>query len=103
MLDTGDKVGKFMKGKIKYSNEPLGKLRVVEDFLPPPESLVLKEENVKVTMSLSKASVEFFKKEAKKNHTSYQAMIRNLLDVYASQYSAPLTTRSSRRSKTRAA
>lgn len=103
MLNTGDEVKKFMKGKIKYSNEPLGKLRVVEDFLPPPESLALKEENVKVTMSLSKASVEFFKKEAKKNHTSYQAMIRNLLDAYASQYSAPLTTRSRRRSKTRAA
>lgn len=92
-----------MKGKIKYSNEPLGKLRVVEGFLPPPESLVLKEENVKVTMSLSKASVEFFKREAKKNHTSYQAMIRSFLDVYTYQYSAPLTTRSSRRSKTRPA
>lgn len=92
-----------MKGKIKYSNEPSGKSRVVESFLPPPERLVLNEENVKVMMSLSKASVEFFKKEAKKNHSSYQAMIKSLLDVYASQYSEPLATRSSRRSKTRAA
>ena len=92
-----------MTTKVKYSNERLGKLRVVEDFLSPPESLVFKEENVKVTMSLSKASLDFFKSEAKKNHTSYQAMIRKLLDVYASQFSAPLTTRSSRRSKTRAA
>jgi len=43
-----------MKKKIKYSDEPLGKLRVIDDFLPPPEELVFKEENVKVTMTLSK-------------------------------------------------
>lgn len=78
-----------MQRKIKYSDEPLGPLRVVEDFLPPPEDLVLKEENVKVTMTLSKFSVEFFKKEAQKHHTSYQAMIRRLLDLYAAQYQEP--------------
>ena len=33
-------------------------------------------------MSLSKSSVDFFKKEARKHHTSYQAMIRRLLDLY---------------------
>jgi len=47
---------------------------------------VLKEENVKVTISLNKSSVEYFKKEAQKHHTSYQRMIRRLLDWYASQY-----------------
>lgn len=78
-----------MKSKIKYSHERLGKLRVVEDFLPPPENLVFKKQNVKVTMSLSKASVDFFKQEAKRNRTSYQAMIRQLLDVYSSQFSRP--------------
>ena len=75
-----------MKRKIKYTDEPLGKLRVVDDFLPPPEELVFKEENIKVTMSLSKSSVEYFKQEAKKHHTSYQAMIRRLLDIYAAQH-----------------
>ncbi len=90
-----------MKSKIKYSDEPLGKVRVIEDFLPPPESLVFKEENVKVTLSLSKASIEFFKTEAKKNHTSYQAMIRRLLDFYASQFKEPLTSRPSVRGKKR--
>lgn len=74
------------KRKIKYTDEPLGKLRVVDDFLPPPEELVFKEENIKITMSLSKSSVEFFKKEAKKHHTYYQAMIRRLLDLYVSQH-----------------
>ena len=62
------------------------KLRVIKDFLPPPDRLVLKEEKVKVTISLSKASIEFFKKEAKKHHTSYQKMIRRVIDFYASQY-----------------
>jgi len=62
------------------------KLRVIKDFLPPPDRLVLKEEKVKVTISLSKASIEFFKKEAKKHHTSYQKMIRRVIDFYASQF-----------------
>jgi hypothetical protein len=38
---------------------------------------------VKVTMTLSKKSVNFFKSEAKKNNTQYQKMIRQLLDAYA--------------------
>ena len=83
-----------MKNKIKYTDESLGKLRVIDDFLPAPEDLVFKEENVKVTMSLSKSSVEFFKKEAGKHHTSYQAMIRRLLDLYAAKHKKPLTKRS---------
>jgi len=39
----------------------------------------LKDDQVKVTISLSRTSVEFFKKEAKKHHTQYQKMIRTLL------------------------
>ena len=75
-----------MKTKTKYTDEPMGKLRVVKDFLPPPDQLVLKEESVKVTISLSKESVAFFKKEAKRHHTQYQKMIRKVLDLYAAQY-----------------
>ncbi len=75
-----------MKKKIKYSDEAMGKLKVVNDFLPPPEQLVVKEDNVKVTIALKKSSVEFFKKEAKKHHTSYQKMIRELIDWYTSQH-----------------
>ncbi len=74
-----------MKKKIKYSDEPIGKVKAVSDFLPSPEELVLKDETVKVTISLSKASVEFFKKEAKKYNTQYQKMIRRLLDEYTSR------------------
>ena len=84
--DIGEKGGRFMKSKIKYTKEPMGKLRVVKDFLPPPDQLVLREENIKVTISLNKSSVEFFKKEAQKRGTSYQRMIRRVIDWYASQY-----------------
>jgi len=75
-----------MRNKIKYSDEPMGELRVIKDFLPPPDRLVLKEENIKITISLNKSSIEFFKKEAQKRRTSYQKMIRRLIDWYASQY-----------------
>ena len=37
---------------------------------------------VKVTLALSKKSIEFFKSEAAKHHTQYQRMIRRLLDAY---------------------
>ena len=72
-----------MKRKIKYTDEPMGKVKVVADFLPSPEELALKDETVKVTIALSKTSVEFFKNEAKKYNTHYQKMIRRLLDEYA--------------------
>lgn len=82
----GEKGGRYMKSKIKYNDEPMGKLKVIKDFLPPPEQLAMKEENIKVTISLNKSSIEYFKKEAKKHHTSYQRMIRKLLDWYAAQH-----------------
>jgi predicted DNA binding CopG/RHH family protein len=72
-----------MKKKIKYTNEPMGNVRKVSDFLPSPKELVLKDETVKITISLSKTSVEFFKEEARKHKTQYQKMIRRLLDEYA--------------------
>ena len=81
-----------MKTKIKYTDEPLGKLRIMDDFLPPPEDLLFKKENVKITITLSKGSVDFFKNEAKKHNTQYQKMIRSLLDLYATHYQQPPRT-----------
>ena len=75
-----------MKRKIKYTDEPLGDVKVIDDFLPPPSELVFKEETVKVTIGLSKNSIDFFKEEAQKHHTHYQTMIRKLLDVYTVQH-----------------
>ena len=78
-----------MSAKIKYTNEPLGDVKVVRDFLPPPEQLAFNEEGVKVTLALSKKSVDFFKSEAAKHHTQYKRMIRRLLDAYVESYAPP--------------
>ena len=64
----------------------MGKVKAIKDFLPSPEELALKEETVKVTISLSRASIDFFKKEAKKYNTQYQKMIRRLLDEYTAHH-----------------
>lgn len=71
-----------MSAKIKYSNEPLGKVQIVSDFLPSPAELAYREEGVKVTLALSRKSIEFFKSEAAKHQTQYQRMIRRLIDAY---------------------
>ncbi len=85
-----------MSAKVKYTNEPLGRLKVVEDFLPAPEELAVRDEGVKVTIALSRRSVEFFKCEAQRNNTQYQRMIRRLLDVYAEHHSKPPGARSNK-------
>lgn len=84
--DIGGKGENYMKSKIQYTDEPIGVLRVVKDFLPPPDQLVFSEENVKVTISFKKTSIDFFKKQAKKQHISYQRMIRQVIDRYTSDY-----------------
>jgi hypothetical protein len=55
----------------------------VTDTLPPPDQLVMPDDGVKVTLTLSRQSVEFFKQVARKNHVPYQRMIRSLVDEYA--------------------
>ena len=74
-----------MKRRIEYRHEPID-FEVIDDFLPPPEKLTLKQEKVKVTIALSKESVDFFKKYAKKQHSPYQKMIRRVLDYYVTHY-----------------
>jgi predicted DNA binding CopG/RHH family protein len=71
------------KSTISYTKGEIGKIRVVDDFLPSPDELVLREDSVKVTLSLSRQSVDFFKREARARHVPYQRMIRALVDVYA--------------------
>jgi len=71
-----------MSKTIKYSNESIGNINLVSDFLPSPEELALKQHNTKVTISLSTESVAYFKDAAKKHHMQYQKIIRQLLDEY---------------------
>ena len=68
---------------VKYTTGEIDRLRVVEDFLPAPADLVLREDNVKVTLSLSRRSIDFFKHQARKRRVPYQRMIRALVDTYA--------------------
>jgi len=55
---------------------------VIRDFLPSPAELAFRDEDVKITITLSKRSVAFFKSEAARMDTQYQRMIRRLLDAY---------------------
>ena len=68
---------------VRYTKGEIGRLRVGEDFLPAPDDLVPRDENVKVTLSLSRRSVDFFKRAAKSRRVPYQRMIRALVDQYA--------------------
>ena len=83
--DIGAKVKKYMSKQIQYSDEPIGDFKIVADFLPSPEELSLKNDNTKVTISLSSESVAYFKSVAKKHHMQYQKIIRQLLDEYVDQ------------------
>ena len=77
-----------MKRARGYTDEPIGRIEIIKDFLPPPDQLVLKDDGVKITISLSRRSVDFFKTHARKSRTSYQRMIRRVLDEYAGHHSA---------------
>jgi predicted DNA binding CopG/RHH family protein len=68
---------------VKYTAGEIGRVRVIEDFLPSPDQLVSRDDNVKVTLSLSRRSVDFFKRAAKQRRVPYQRMIRALVDQYA--------------------
>lgn len=83
MPAIGEGVENSMKHKTKYRSEALGTLEVVSDFLPSPDKLVLRDDGVKITISLSKRSVDFFKRHAAESKVPYQKMIRSLLDGYA--------------------
>lgn len=81
-----------MKKQIKYKNAPkeigfaIEEAELVNDFLPAPDQLLTNEDTVKVTLGLSRRSVEFFKKQAKQNHVSYQKMLRKVIDLYTDLY-----------------
>ena len=92
-----------MSTKIRYRDEPMSEIRVVPDFLPSPAELAFRDEGVKVTLALSRKSVDFFKAEASRHHTQYQRMIRRLLDAYVERQPQDLPSRSPRAARGRAA
>ena len=72
-----------MSNTINDSADPMAETAVAVDFLPSPADLVFREDTVKVTMALSRVSIEFFKEQGKKYDMPYQRLIRRLLDEYA--------------------
>ncbi len=80
-------MGKTMNAKtVRYTEGPIREVRKVKDFLPSPDQLVFRQDSVKVTLSLSKSSVDFFKKIARLNNGKYQQMIRQLIDSYVEHH-----------------
>ena len=78
---------KTKKSRLVHSDEPIGKLTSVTDFLPSPEELVASEKMVKITIVLDEPTVEFFKSEADKQNAKYQKMMREVLKRYAKKFS----------------
>ena len=66
--------------------ESLDSAILVADFLPPPSELVKKSTKEKITISIDSDCINFFKIEAKKNHTKYQTMMNEVLSQYAKHY-----------------
>ncbi len=75
-----------MKKKINYTEENIKLGKTVKDFLPSPAELAQKEETARITINLNKASVAFFKDEAKKSGVPYQKLIRKVIDLYADHH-----------------
>lgn len=65
----------------------MGKLRRVDDFLPPPEELFPRSEMKKITLEVDEATVNFFRQKGKQQRTPYQRMMREVLKSYAKKYS----------------
>jgi predicted DNA binding CopG/RHH family protein len=87
--DIGEKERSTMSEQNDYTDEPLQIGERVEDFLPPPSQLVKREETVKVTIELTRESLEFFKQQARQQKIPYQRMLQGLIDAYAKQHSLP--------------
>nr|MDT0252815.1 BrnA antitoxin family protein [Endozoicomonas sp.] len=71
-----------MSKQIQYTDESIGEVKMVADFLPSPGELKLKSDSTKITITLSADSVEYFKSVAEEHGMQYQKMIRQLLDEY---------------------
>jgi len=70
-----------MQNETGYSDEPMQIGRIV-DILPSPAELASMARTERATLTLTKATLDFFKDEAKKEHVSYNVLIRNALDEY---------------------
>ena len=70
------------------SQRTIGKVTIIKDFLPSPKELANAEIRVKITIELDESTILFFKKEAGTHNTTYQRMMREILNSYANKYAA---------------
>jgi predicted DNA binding CopG/RHH family protein len=75
------------KNKTRSADKIVEKSNSFKNLMPSLDKLAQKEDSIKVTLSLTKASVEYFKNEASKREVCYQVMIRNLIDEYVKHFS----------------
>lgn len=75
-----------MKKKIKYTSEPTKLGRRVQDFLPSPAEIALKEKTKRVTLNLNEESLQIVKREANRLGVPYQKFLRTVVDLYARHY-----------------
>ena len=72
--------------KREDGDKPYGRLKRIDDMLPPPEELLPQDKAVQVTLVLDEGTVKFFKESAKKTGQKYQRLIRAALKGYAEKY-----------------
>lgn len=85
--DSCEKGKNFMKKKTtKRTDQPVGNLAVIADFLPRPELLLPERKQMKITLNLDADTIKFFKGMASKNKMKYQRMMREVLNIYARKY-----------------
>ncbi len=75
--------------KKKEKSEFPKNFRIVEDFLPPPEDLLPKDELEKILIALDKPVIDFFRKKAELTDQKYQRLIREVLHRYYLLHSKP--------------
>ncbi len=66
---------------------PVGKLRIIPDFLPSPEEIASSFKKQKVTLLIDQRSLDFFKARAKRLGAKYQQMMREVLSHYTLHHS----------------
>jgi len=95
--DTGEKKEDYMKknkSEVKYKEVrddlpygeifegTFGPMMLIPNFLPPPEELAEAIKHPKITMTVTARTLKYFKSQANRLGSSYQRMMRNLLDAY---------------------
>jgi len=82
---------KIQHKKIIYTDEPIQLGETVKDVLPSHAEFVFRETTKKVTIALTKRSLNYFKNIADRHDIPYQKMIRMVLDEYAQKRTSTVT------------